>query len=258
VRPVLETYCDRLDDPQVVAMRRRYREMDEGSLVGELVAERVAEGKLEDPASFRIEAVCSEPDPSRLPTTEAPENIEAPDSIGPPNNIGAADNIEAAGPGLDEAMELIAADDEDRRRLALGLPGLHISYPLVASASIAVMATSQPRSYDCTTPCDFRGFFTELESGLGGGKLSMGWARVTGNTTRGGSFLCAGFIGAAYKLSILRTWGDHGWVEAGRTYVGFELGVPVAQANVGLGLMYRVDGGDSNRLMVIGGAGWGF
>jgi hypothetical protein len=29
VKPVLETYCDRLSDPQVVAMRRRYREMDE-------------------------------------------------------------------------------------------------------------------------------------------------------------------------------------------------------------------------------------
>jgi hypothetical protein len=252
VRPVLETYCDRLDDPQVVAMRRRYREMDQGSLVGELVAERVAEGKMEDPASFGIEAVCSEPDPSLLPASAAPGHI------GAPNNVGAADPPKPAGPGLEEAMILIAADDQDVRRFALGLPGLHISYPLVASASIAVMATSQPRSYDCTTPCDFRGFFAELEPGLGGGKLSAGWARVTGNTNRSGSFLRAGFIGAAYKFTVLRTWGDHGWVDAGRTYAGFELAVPVAQANVAIGLMYRVDSGGSKRWMVIGGAGWGF
>jgi hypothetical protein len=70
--------------------------------------------------------------------------------------------------------------------------------------------------------------------------------------------LRAGFIGAAYKFTVLRTWGDHGWVDAGRTYAGFELAVPVAQANVAIGLMYRVDSGGSKRWMVIGGAGWGF
>jgi hypothetical protein len=155
-------------------------------------------------------------------------------------------------------MRRLVAEDEDRRRFALGLPGLHISYPQVASASIAVMATSQPRSYDCTTPCDHRGLFAEFEPGLGGGKLSVGWTRVTGITNRSGSLLRAGFIGAAYKLTVLRTWGDLGWVEGGRTYAGFELGVPVAQANVGIGLLYRVDGGDNGRWLVTGGAGWGF
>jgi hypothetical protein len=242
VKPVLETYCDRLDDPQVVAMRRGYRERDKGSLVGELVAERVAEGKIQDPAQFGIEAVCAEPDPSREP---APET---------------ADHIEIVSSMVDEAtaMEKVVAEEEDRRRFALGLPGLHVSYPQVVTASIAVMLSSQPRSYDCTTPCDHRGPFVELEPGLGGGKLSLGWTRVTGNTNRSGSLLRAGFIGAAYKLTVLRTWGDSGWVEGGRTYAGVELGVPVAQANVGIGLLYRVDSGDGGRWLVTGGAGWGF
>jgi hypothetical protein len=242
VRPVLETYCDRLDDPGVIAMRRSYRERDTGSLVGELVAERVAEGKLEDPAQFGIEAVCSEPDASREPAQEPAERIE----------------LVGAEPQEPSMMERVVEEDEDRRRFALGLFGLHVTYPQVAAGSIAVMATSQPRSYDCTTPCDFRGFFAELEPGFGGGKLSLGWARVTGKTNRNGSFLKAGYIGAAYKLTVLRTWGDLGWVEGGRTYAGLELGVPVAQANVGIGLLYRVDGGDSGRWLVTGGAGWGF
>ena len=242
VRPVLETYCDRLADPQVVAMRRRYRERDKESLVGKLVAERVAEGKLQDPAQFGIEAVCAEPDPSREQASEAADRIEMVGST--PQETGMA--------------ERVVEEEEDRRRFALGLGGFHLTYPQVVSASIAVMATSQPRSYDCTTPCDFRGLFAELEPGLGGGKLSLGWARVTGNTNRSGSFLKAGFIGAAYKVTVLRTWGDLGWVEGGRTYAGFELGVPVAQANLGIGLLYRVDGGDGGRWLVTGGAGWGF
>jgi hypothetical protein len=242
VRPVLETYCDRLDDPLVVAQRRRYRERDRGSLVAELVAERVAEGKIPDPAQFGLEAVCEVPDPSREP---------------PP---GEADQIEMVSSKIDgwAALKQVAAEDEDRRQFALGLPGLKVSYPQVVSASIAVMATSQPTSYDCTTPCDFRGPFAELEPGLGGAKLSLGWTRVTGNTNRSGSLLRAGFIGAAYKLTVLRTWGDLGWVEGGRTYTGVELGVPVAQANVGVGLLYRLDKGDGGRWLVTGSAGWGF
>jgi hypothetical protein len=242
VRPVLEGYCDRLDDPQVVEMRRQYREIDRLSLVGELVAERVAEGKLDDPANYSIEAVCATPDPSRDPP------------------LLMADRIETFGAEVPQTttVEQVLAEENDRRRFALGLPGLHVSYPQVVSASIAVMLTSQPKSFDCTTPCDHRGPFVEIEPGLGGGKLSVGWTRVTGNTNTSGSLLRAGFIGAAYKATVLRTWGDYGWVEGGRTYAGFELGVPVAQANVGIGLLYRVDSGDGGRWLVTGGAGWGF
>jgi hypothetical protein len=242
VKPVLETYCDRLADPQVIDMRRRYRERDTGSLVDEMVAERVAEGKLKDPAQFSIEAVCGEPDPSLEPTSTPAERIEV-----------ASSKVDDA-----TAREKIIAEDEDLRRFALALPGLHLTYPVVASASIAVMATSQPRSYDCTAPCDFRGFFAELEPGLGGGKLSLGWARVSGTTNRSGSMLTAGYIGTAYRLTVLQTWGDLGWVEGGRTYAGFEFAVPVAQANVEIGLLYRVDSGDGGRWLVTGGAGWGF
>jgi hypothetical protein len=242
IKPVLEVYCDRLDDPQVVEMRRRYRQRDTGSLVGEMVAERVAEGKIQDPAQYSIETACGEPDPSR----NAREHVD--------------DHVEMVSSDVDSAtaMERVAAEDEDQRRFALGLPGFHLSYPQVVSASIAVMATSQPGSYDCTTPCDYRGFFAQFEPGLGGGKLSLGWTRISGYTNRSGSLLRAAYIGTAYKLTVLRTWGDNGWVEGGRTYTGFEFGVPVAQAKVGIGLLYRVDGSSEGRWLVTGGAGWGF
>jgi len=242
VQPILETYCDRLADPQVAAMRSSYRERDRESLVGVLVAERVAEGKLRDPAQFSIEAVCAEPNSAR---EMAPEIVNSMEIVSP--------RVDAAA-----ARERLAAEDEDRRRFALGLPGLHISYPILVSASLAVMLTSQPESYDCRTPCDFRGPFVELEPGLGGGKLSVGWARVTGKTNRNGSLLKAAFAGAAYKATVLRTWGDRGNVEGGRTYAGLEFGLPIVQLNLGLGLLYRVDGGDDGQWMVVGGAGWGF
>jgi hypothetical protein len=138
------------------------------------------------------------------------------------------------------------------------MPGVQLSYPLLFSASIGVMLTEQPASYQCTTPCDFRGPFVQLEPGLGGGKLSVGWARAAGVTDARGSLLRATYIGTTYRLSLLQTWGDAGWVEKGRTYAGVEFGVMVAQAKLGLGVLYRVDSGDDGRWLVTGGAGWGF
>ena len=221
VRPVLEGYCERLEDPPVVQMRRRYRQRDQGSVVGDIVAERVALGKLDDPAQFGLEAVCAEADPSREPLSVSHQPVETFRS-----SAGRAATIED-----------VAAEEADRRRFALGLVGLHVTYPQIVSVSIAVMPTSQPRTFDCTTPCDFRGPFVGIEPGFGGGKLSIGWARVTGATNRSGSFLNAGYIGTVYKITVLHTWGDHGWVDGGRTYDGFEFGVPVAQATVGIGLL---------------------
>jgi hypothetical protein len=238
VRPLLESYCGRLDDPLVVQERRLYRERDEDSLVAEIVAQRVAEGRYPDPAQFGIEAVCSASDPSRQPA-EAPG---APASAVDSNAL----------------VDRIVAEEENRRGRILGLGGAHLSYPQGISASIAVMFSSQPASYDCGTPCDLRGPFVELEPGLGGGKLSLGWSRVSGTTNRSGSFLKAAYIGAAIKATVLRTWGDLGWVESGRTYTGVEFGLPVAQANLGVGLLYRVDSGDGHRWLVTGSIGWGF
>jgi hypothetical protein len=151
----------------------------------------------------------------------------------------------------------VLSEEGDRRRWVLALPGAQLSYPLAASASIAVMPVSQPGGWDCTTPCDFKGPFAQLEAGLGGGRFSLGWGYATGSTNRSGTMMKRIFIGTAYKLTVLQTWGDLGWVEAGRTFAGLEITVPVAQAKVGLGLLYRVDG-DVGRWMVTGGAGWGF
>jgi hypothetical protein len=241
VRPVLETYCDRLHDPEVVTARRGYRERDAESPVADAIAERVAAGAFDDPVLSSLEHVCGLVDPSRGPGTT---DVDTP--------------VESSTEGVDDIRQAVIDEEADRRRLALFLPGVHVSYPQVVSASMAVMLTSQPRGWDCRTPCDWRGPFVEIEPGLGGGKLSLGWGRVVGNSNRSGSFLKTAFTGVAYKLTFLRTWSDSGWVPDGRSYAGFELGVPAAGANVGIGLLYRVDGGDGRQWTVTASAGWGF
>ena len=241
VRPVLETYCNRLADPQVVEMLRRYRVRDTRTVVGEVVAELVAEGKLEDPAQFGIEAVCAileVPAAALSDATTAPKPSPAVDGA--------------------EMKERVIAEERDRRRRALGLLGFQLTYPQVVAASIGVMATSQPSTYDCRTACDFWGPFAQLEPGLGGGKLSVGWGRAIGSTNKGDQFLSNVYLALAGKATVLRTWGDIGAVAPGRTFAGAELDFSVARVNFGLGVLYRVSSGADSPWLVTGGIGWGF
>ena len=241
VKPVLEEYCDRSMHPQVAAMRLRYEDRDASSPVSKAIAERVASGKLEDPQSFGLEAVC----PGGWPDRDAP----APAELGPPPS---------STEGVDDLRQAVIDEEADRKRSVLVMPGVRLAYPQVLSVSLAFLLTRRTVGWDCRTPCRFSGPFAEVEPGLGAGKLSFGWARVTGATNAETRFLKAAFMGAAAKLTVLRTWGDDGWLPGGQTYAGLELAVMPARANVEIGVLYRVDGGDGRSWTVTAGAGWGF
>lgn len=58
VRPVLEGYCDRLDSDGVRERRDRYARRAVDSRTRRLVEEAVRNGRIPDPATFGIEAVC--------------------------------------------------------------------------------------------------------------------------------------------------------------------------------------------------------
>jgi len=222
-------------------MLRRYRARDTRTVVDEVVASLVAEGKLEDPAQFGLDAVCATPEvPAAAPSdaTIAPEPAPTVDGT--------------------EMEEQVIAEERERRRMAIGLLGFQLTYPQVVTASIGVMATSQPSTYDCRTVCDFWGPFAQIEPGLGGGKISVGWGRAIASTDRGEKFLSNVFLALAGKATVLHTWGNIGAVESGRTFAGAELDFSVARVNFGLGLLYRISDGGERPWLVTGGIGWGF
>lgn len=239
VRPVLEGYCDRLDDPQVVGMLERYRSQDCQTVVGEIIAELVAEGKLEDPDQFGFEAVCPRANPEPVPT--------AVDARGPPPT------------GNERSLkESIVEEEQTRRRRALGLVGAQITNTQVLSVSLGVMATSQPTSYDCRTLCRFSGLFAQVEPGIGGGKLSVGWGRVSGSTGKDDRVMTRVYLAMGIKATLLRTWGNGGTAEPDSTYAGLEIEFSIARMNFGLGILHRVGDGNRNPWVVTGGLGWGF
>ena len=196
VRQGLVQYCDRRNDPQVMEMHRRYREMERSTVAYEVVAEMVAEGNLKDPAEFSLDAVCPPmehgvvPDDPALPAAGNPPPPESPTHT------------------QEEWVERIVAEEQDTERRSIRIAAARISYPQVVSGSFGWIFTRQPTSYDCRTPCNFVGPFVQVEPGLGGGKASIGFGRVIGEQRRGPVALSSVYLAMGVKASVLQTWGE--------------------------------------------------
>ncbi len=126
--------------------------------------------------------------------------------------------------------------------------GVRLSSPQIVSGSVGLligpMEPPQPPPPGTHLP---NGLLLAIEPGLGGGKISAGYAKGLLPYAAGG-----------IKVSALRTWGHPIFADRKQTYVGLE-----AEASffikLSVGLMRRV-GGDSSRrrLMLTGGIGLGF
>jgi hypothetical protein len=90
-----------------------------------------------------------------------------------------------------------------------------------------------------------RGLFLQIEPGVGGGRVGLGFAK-------GLPPVAAAGIQAFY----LRTWGQPLWNEKGRSYVGVQVDATLF-LKLSLGVMRRVDSGEADTA-VTGGIGIGF
>jgi hypothetical protein len=127
--------------------------------------------------------------------------------------------------------------------------GVRASTPQIVSASggllIGEIDPAEPPA-DGTTHLP-HGLLLQVEPGLGGGKLSVGYAK--------GLLPYAGF---GLKLSALRTWGNPLWAEPHATYLGVEADASFF-IKLSLGLMKRVGGNRESRdVLVTAGVGLAF
>jgi hypothetical protein len=96
-----------------------------------------------------------------------------------------------------------------------------------------------------------RGFVFQLQPGLAGGSLNVGWMAM--------SFAAQGTqaIGAGFKLRLLRTWGSPWGADADRTYAGAEAAA-VLGVKLSVGALWRIGSGGGHRTVLTWGVGIGF
>jgi hypothetical protein len=131
------------------------------------------------------------------------------------------------------AQEEEAPRPTERRANVQLVPGIRYGAPLGLSVYGAAILGRQGADA-------VQGPSVMAEVGLDGARASAGWSSVSlGGTYRG-------------QLSVIRTWDDHGDVEAGQTYVGPEIAFGLI-AGVTLGHYWRVsDGGGKSSLLALG------
>jgi hypothetical protein len=89
------------------------------------------------------------------------------------------------------------------------------------------------------------GLFLQVEPGVGGGKVALGFAKGLPPVAAGG-----------LKAFYLRTWGQPLWVEKNRSYVGVELDATLFM-KLSIGVMRSIDDGPADTA-ITGGIGVGF
>lgn len=239
VEPALEQYCALRDDPWVLALRDRYRELDRRTSVQQEVEALIAEGRLPDPARFSLDAVCAE---AGTTGGQAPASQQSPLTPPPSGDL----------------KDAIIAEERTADHRAVPIAALRLTYPQIASLSYGVLVTRLPRSYDCRTPCDMWGGFAQVEPGIGGGKASVGWGRVIGEQRQGRPFISSVYLAMAGKATLLHTWGGESPLPAKQTYAGAEFEFSVARVNMGIGALNRLSGREGRDWVVTGYLGWGF
>jgi hypothetical protein len=153
----------------------------------------------------------------------------------------------------------ILQEERDAERRAVALARVRLSFPQRVSATIGAVVARQPKSYDCTSVCEFRGLLLQAEPGLAGGQLAIGWADVMGESRGNEQFLSRVYLGWGVKAALLRTWGDADLTPPDQTLVGVEGEFTVIQINFSLGLLRALSPDDARDTWIVtGGIGWGF
>jgi hypothetical protein len=95
-----------------------------------------------------------------------------------------------------------------------------------------------------------RGLLLQLQPGLGGGSLNIGF--VPASFYAGGTQALA----VAVKARLLRTWGSPWGTEPGTSYAGFEIGAAVG-VKLAVGLLWKLDSGPGGGRIVTWSVGLG-
>lgn len=159
----------------------------------------------------------------------------------------------------DELIEKVREYDARKKTSAVGLLGARLSYPEYLSGTIGVLWARHPVDFDCTTGCDHRGLMLEVDPGIAGAQVGVGYGILVGDKGLNKFFIRRVYVGWGGMVKYLRTWGNDSLEPKHQSFLGAEGKFTFTQINVRLGVFRSMAGSDaSDRWLVTGGLGWGF
>lgn len=129
--------------------------------------------------------------------------------------------------------------------------GARVSTPQLVSASFGYLIgplDAPPRAPDAPEPTKMyipRGLLVQVEPGVGGGKIGVGFAKGLLNVG-----------GAGVQAFYMRTWGQPLWGTKNRSYAGVQADATLF-LKISVGVMRSIDDGPRDTAFT-GGLGFGF
>jgi hypothetical protein len=248
VRPRLITYCSRLADPDVQELLARYCARDTITPVEAAFAELVAEGKVQDPYRFSLEANCPN-EPATLTALAADVPEVTPAAEPPPPDPAEEHEI---------TRELVALDS-DRPLHTFGLLGAFLDRPMTVSGAIGALFAHPRATDDCLSVCTMTGPYLQAEAGLHGAQIGLGYTSLVGETGSGRRWITSALLGVGVEAAVLKTWSGSPLNPESQTLAGIEGQLAVAHVGIRLGAFSRISHADSGgRWVVTAALGWGY
>lgn len=252
VRPRLIEYCGRRDDPDAVVRLDRYRASYRPSPSDQAIALLVRDGTLPDPSRFTLDENCRAVATGEPPARTGLAGLDEHAQTGAPATSPRQDGEEAL-------MGEIASREADQQQRVYSLAGARYSSLQGLAGSVGWLFTKVESDFDCGTLCDLRGPTVQIEPGVNGGQLSVGYARIFGETDHHERLLVTPYLGLGIRGVLLRTWRDGYLGPSGQTFLGTEGQFTITRVAFTLGAMWHVGGANARHEWAFSsGIGWGF
>jgi len=155
-------------------------------------------------------------------------------------------------------IDLVREEDEQRETRWTGFPRVRTGYPQTVSAGLGVIRARLPESWECVTACPFRGLTMQLEPGIRGVQLSVGFATLMAEKRHLKHFLADVHVAFGIKGVLLRRWDDSTLTSNQRTFAGVEFSYTVTRINFSIGTLRRLERVPGDDWIVGATIGWGF
>jgi len=246
VKPRLIEHCSLLGDPWVLDQEERYRAAHRASSSDEAIAGLIDDGVLPDQKRFTLESNCAAGSSSR--ERHAPDR-DGDEALAP----------QMPSPDEDELMAEIAARDADGERRAYVLVGATLTSYEGVSGSLGWLFTKTEPEFDCRRICDLSGATLQFEPGIDGGQMSIGYARVFGETRMHPRLMPKVYLALGMRGVLLHTWSSGELGPSGLSFVGLQGQFTVTSVSFRLGTLWHVGSGEPKQNHAITWSfGWGF
>lgn len=174
----------------------------------------------------------------------------------------AAPSVNQGNVSQDQALDQVREELDTQEGRWYGLMRIRWQDLQTVSAGLGAMYVKQSENIDCSNGCAISGWHFEVEPGLYGTQVGVGWGKLVGETGRTSRLMHTVHFGWSVRGVVTRTYGDNPLYPQDQTLAGIEVSVSIIRLNFSLSTQKSLYSGPGDQYtqdwVTSLGFGWGF